>query len=1074
MLPQPRFKLVLEQGPATGQEYELTQPSIIIGRDHTQDVNLVIPSPTISRRHACITRKGEQYFLTDLGSSNGTFLNGQRLGGEPIQLNPDDHIQLGGSFTLVFKTTTAAAPTRMARSARQPIAATVMGDEFDILPPTTPPQFTVIVAGEPPQTYTLTQNAFTIGRATDNDITIAAKTVSRQHARLDLVQGGYQFTTLPEAGNPVLFEGRPLSEPRLLRHGDLLRISSLDPGLMVTMIFHMPSEAAALDEALTVKFGEKKLLQIGRDPNNDIVLDAPNVSRFHAQIERIGQRYRVHDLRSSNGTFVNNQRIDGDVWLNPEDTIRVGPYRFVMGEDALAQYDESSDLRADMYNLNKWVRKDLNILQNISATFQPREFIVIVGQSGGGKTTLLDAIAGYRPATHGRVFVNDIDIYRNFDAIRNNIGYVPQRDIIHMELTVYQAFDYSARLRMPSDTTREERHKRIMEVLDDLDITHRKDVQISGLSGGQQKRVSIGVELLTKPGLFFLDEATSGLDPGTETSLMQLLRRLADQGRTIVLVTHATKNIMLADKVLFLARGGYFSWFGPPNEALEYFDQYRSERDRRTSEMEFDKIYAILEALHNGTPEEWAKRYQVHSAYQRYIVQPLESKRQTLETDQRPSPAETVPTGGPKVRRRVSSLRQFLILSSRNLKIITRDRLSLILMLGAAPLVSLLDMLIAFLTGRNQFDFMEGSVEDILMSFFMLIIFATFVGGLSQMREIVKENEIYKRERLVSLKIAPYVLSKVWIAVLLALYHGAAYTVIHYLAYEMPGGAWEFALTYISMVLVAMAGMMLGLLASAMSPNANTAPMIVILLLMPQIVLSGALVPLPGPVSAPATTRWAFEGLMSISGVGSDVAADLCWELPEDLRDVMSIDDKTAQCNCMGLNALREESCNFPGVGQFYDEVIEQPAPEEPPPLRDKPPEPEIPPAPEKPEDESDSVAMADYFEAIQAYQDQVTLIQDKYKAEMEAYESEAEVYRAEMEAYQEEYLDWKISRAAAVEPAEGIIEGFYKEYGWTFVNKNDPEAFWSKIITTWMSQGVIIAVLLLLVLLMVKRKDVI
>src|SRR3989304_5035587 len=133
---------------------------------------------------------------------------------------------------------------------------------------------------------------------------------------------------------------------------------------------------------------------------------------------------------------------------------------------------------------------------------------------------------------------------------------------------------------MPADTTKDERHQRVMQGLQDLDLGHRKDVQVSGLSGGQQKRVLIGVELLTRPGLFFLDEPTSGLDPGTETAFMHLMRRLADQGRTIVVVTHATKNVMLADKVVFLARGGYLAWFGPPNEALDYFDQYRTDRER--------------------------------------------------------------------------------------------------------------------------------------------------------------------------------------------------------------------------------------------------------------------------------------------------------------------------------------------------------------------------------------------------------------------------------------------------------------------------------------------------------------
>ncbi|HLF87856.1 MAG TPA: ATP-binding cassette domain-containing protein, partial [Anaerolineales bacterium] len=190
------------------------------------------------------------------------------------------------------------------------------------------------------------------------------------------------------------------------------------------------------------------------------------------------------------------------MWLQPGDTVRIGAYRFEVGEDSLAQFDETGGLRVEAIGLNKWVRKDLNILKDISVIFQPREFIVVVGQSGGGKSTLVDSIAGYRPATHGGVFVNGVDAYKNFDAIRNNIGFVPQKDIIHTELTPYQALDYAAQLRMPADTSKAERHQRVMETLEDLDLVHRKDVQISGLSGGQLKRVSIGVELLTKPGLF--------------------------------------------------------------------------------------------------------------------------------------------------------------------------------------------------------------------------------------------------------------------------------------------------------------------------------------------------------------------------------------------------------------------------------------------------------------------------------------------------------------------------------------------------------------------------------------------
>ncbi|MGZ9234313.1 MAG: FHA domain-containing protein, partial [Anaerolineales bacterium] len=580
MIESSTYKLILSTG--SPSEFELTRSEVIIGRD--PGVDLTISSPAVSRRHARLTREGDGYVLEDLGSSNGTFVNEQKLTG-PRRLKSGDQIRLGHAVTLTYEAPRIeASQATVVRSITEMSAGlqTMIGDEpIASLMEASPPQLMIAIAGENPRTHTLDGPTLTIGRDESNDIVIPSKIVSRQHARLEKVDGGYQLLASSDAKNPFYFEGRELEGPRILQHGDILRIGSLDPGMMVTLTYEVPgAEAEGIQQDIV--FGQKTLIQIGRDPGNDVVLPSPSVSRFHAQVERVSQRYRVEDLQSANGTFVNGERVEGSVWLKPQDTIRVGQFRFVMGRDQLAQYDDSNGLRVDAIHLNKWVRRDLNILQDISVSFQPREFIVVVGQSGGGKSTFVDAVAGYRPATPpSRVLVNDIDIYTHFDAIRNDIGFVPQKDIIHMELTVYQALDYAAQLRMPGDTSTEERHKRVEEVLQDLDLLHRKDVQISGLSGGQQKRVSIGVELLTKPGLFFLDEPTSGLDPGTETALMQLMRRLADQGRTIILITHATKNVMLADKVIFLARGGYLAWFGPPEEALEYFDQYRSDRERR-------------------------------------------------------------------------------------------------------------------------------------------------------------------------------------------------------------------------------------------------------------------------------------------------------------------------------------------------------------------------------------------------------------------------------------------------------------------------------------------------------------
>lgn len=1054
------FKLTLinNQSSDPAKVFELIKSEIVIGRD--EGVDVVIPTPAVSRRHAKLSMEGNGYVIEDLGSSNGTFVNGERLRARKA-LNAGDEIKLGQAITLSYtapatqesqKTAVRPAPAKPSQPAH--LMQTMIGEEPVVRSGTAlgPPRLVVTIAGEKQQTYTLTSQSLSIGRVEGNDIVIPSQIVSSRHARLDKVDGGYQVSVIPEAKNPMLFEGRPLEGPRVLRHGDLLRLGSLDPGTMVTISYEVPGEVTQETEQ-DVVFGEKALIQIGRDPSNDVVIASPNVSRFHAQVERVGQRYRVEDLRSSNGTFVNGERIEGSVWLKPDDTIRIGQHRLVMGKNQIVKYDDSNGLRVDAINLNKWVRKDLNILQNISVSFKPKEFIVVVGQSGGGKSTFVDAVAGYRPATPpSRVLVNDIDIYSHFDAVRNDIGFVPQKDIIHMELTVYQALDYAAQLRMPADTTAAERHNRVMEVLADLDLTHRKDVQISGLSGGQQKRVSIGVELITKPGLFFLDEPTSGLDPGTETALMQLMRRLADQGRTIILITHATKNVMLADKVIFLARGGYLAWFGPPDEALAYFDQYRSERDRRAGKIEFDEIYAILDDQSKGKAEEWANRYRQSKAYLDYVAMPLKDKMA-------PERAPTVRDPGKTYQKsantkQVSSLRQFFILSARNIKILTRDKFALGLMLATAPLVSLLDVVLSLVMGRNPFSFNDGDMAQVLITTFLLTIYGIMVGGISQMREIVKEADIYKRERLVNLKILPYVMSKIWVAALLAFYQAAAYTIVHYLAFDMPGGALEFVQIYITMVLATLAGMMLGLFASALAPNASSAPLLVIMLMLPQIVLAGALIPVPGFISAPISARWAFEALIGITGPGSDVAADICWALPPDVRNAMTLEDKiNNNCRCMGINMLEEENCDHPGIGKFAITLNSTTLPVEPAPL---PPEPE---RPAEPENQSDNVAMADFF------------------AQLKEYELQVEEYKRQVEAYQAERVAYETARAeiqVAVAPAEGVIRNFHNGVGFMYVNKEDSAAYIGKIVYTWSVQGLIVLILFVAILFLQKRKDVI
>ncbi len=1082
--------LIVKQGPSVGETIPLDRPDMIIGRE--PGVEILLESPGVSRRHARLTPQGGETILEDLGSSNGTFVNGQVLEG-PRRLKTGDVIRLGQLVTLEYHAGSSAVQATMMEGVKPQAGATfvenaplpqfgqtVIGEAP--LPPqrAAPAQLIVAVAGEATATYSLSQARIPIGRADDNQIIIRSPIVSRYHAALERAKNGYQIVPSAEAGNPILLEGRPLSAAHILRHGDTLRIGGADPGMMVSLTYLDPEQMAE-GQANPIRFGDKTLIQIGRDPSNDVVIDSPNVSRFHAQIERVGQRTRLVDLQSGNGVFVNDQRVSGEVWLEPKDVIRVGRRSFVLGEMELGEFDESRGLSVDAINLNKWVRKDLNILKNISLAFQPREFIVVVGQSGGGKSTLVDAIAGYRPATHGMVLVNGTNIYRNFDAVIDDIGYVPQRDIIHYELTVYQALEYAARLRMPRDAHKAERRQRIMEVLDDLGLTERKDVPIYKLSGGQIKRVSIGVELLTKPGLFFLDEPTSGLDPGTETSFMHLMRRLADQGRTIVMVTHATKNVMLADKVVFMARGGFLAWFGPPEAALKYFDGFRSERDRRAKEMDFDQIYSILDDPSKGSAQDWATRFLQDPAYQKYVVQPIQATQSagtggvTPGADAFGLSAPPAKTERPKTKRksRVSGLHQFAVLSARNLKILSRDRTSMILMLVAPILIAALDFVLASIMGRDIYSYLHGDAANVGVTLFLLAIDSLLVGGFSQMREFIKEADIYKRERLVNLKIFPYVASKVWVALILAFYQAAVFTIVRFAAFHIPGGQTTFLLFYITMVIAVLSGMLSGLLASAVAPNASSAPLIMILFIVPQIVLSGALAPIPDRVSAIASTRWSFQSVMGITGYGTDIAADACWKLPKEMREAMSLEDKVnVGCKCMGPAIFQPGSCDFPGLGKFYKPEVDQPAPAEPAPLAEKPPEPDIPPAPQAPADQNDQLAMVKYLNSLQAYQEQVKQIQDQYRAQMNVYESQANAYKAQMESYQTVRLAYEAARNTAVNSAEATIRTYADKYGWGFVNKDDPALFRDWLIKVWGAQLILIGVYFILILLAIKHKD--
>src|SRR6185437_4916140 len=208
---------------------------------------------------------------------------------------------------------------------------------------------------------------------------------------------------------------------------------------------------------------------------NDVVLNHPQVSAHHAHLTREKGDYHLTDLNSSNHIYVNGIQQDS-VLLRMNDEIRIGPFKLVYTGQELRQYDESESIRIDALELRKESAQHVTLLNGISLSIPPRSFVALVGSSGAGKSTLLDALSGLKPAQQGMVLYNGQDYYQHIAAFRSQLGYVPQEDIIHRDLTVERALYYAARLRLPGDFTAAQLEQRVTEVLEDVEMTARREL----------------------------------------------------------------------------------------------------------------------------------------------------------------------------------------------------------------------------------------------------------------------------------------------------------------------------------------------------------------------------------------------------------------------------------------------------------------------------------------------------------------------------------------------------------------------------------------------------------------------
>ncbi|GAA1187094.1 FHA domain-containing protein [Streptomyces hebeiensis] len=608
------------------------------------------------------------------------------------------------------------------------------------------------------------------------------------------------------------------------------------------------------------QFALGRVMRIGRALENELVVSDLQVSRHHAEFTATPDgRFEIRDLGSHNGTYVNGQPIakSGTVLLGPNDIVGVGHSTFRIVDDRLEEFVDTGDVSFSARHLTVTVDGGKQILKDVSFGVPEKSLIAVIGPSGSGKSTLLKALTGYRPADQGDVLYDNRNLYKQFAELRQRIGLVPQDDILHKELNVRKALKYAAKLRFPGDTAEAEREARIDEVLRELKLDIHKDKKITSLSGGQRKRVSVALELLTKPSLIFLDEPTSGLDPGMDRDVMQLLRGLADDGRTVLVVTHSVAELAICDKLLVMAPGGSVAYFGPPEEALNFFG-YSTWAD-------------VFSAFENYRDYDWAGRWRGSQHYQMYAADIDAVAPQSVHM---PPPQQMRP---PKPQSWGS---QLYTLIRRYSSVIASDRgfmgLMLILpaVLGVVSVVIPADFGLAAPEPPARFN---GKAGTIMM---IIAVGMCFTGAANSVRELIKERVIYERERATGLSRSAYLMSKVIVLGLITALQGGIICGIGFATREMPEeGLLMPPAVEICLVVIALGftSMMFGLVISSLvKTSEKTMPLLVMFAII-QIVFTGILFQVYG---SPGLEQfaWLMPARWAIAGAGTTL--DLAHLMP--------------------------------------------------------------------------------------------------------------------------------------------------------------------------------------------------
>jgi ABC-type multidrug transport system ATPase subunit/ABC-type multidrug transport system permease subunit len=673
----------------------------------------------------------------------------------------------------------------------------------------------------------------TIGRGDDNDIVIDGERVSRRHARITLDQSGRFAVEDLGSRHGTRVNDEPLEGSRGLRSGDAISIDEELLRFVAGAETRVASgELPVLETQVVQLTGER--VTIGRDPSNQVVLPDPNVSRFHAELVARNGGWEVVDLGSRNGTRVGGEPVERHL-LQPGTQVGVGPYRLAFDGAEIVTRDERGAMRLDAFAVSVQIR-DKRILDDVSVAVEPGDFVAVIGESGSGKSTLLKALAGVSAPSGGAVTVNDDPV----TARLTDVGYVPQDDIVHPELTVREALKYAARLRLPADTTEEEIASTVDRALGAVALEPHADTRIGSLSGGQRKRTGVAAELLGRPSLLFLDEPTTGLDPGLETKMMGLLRELADDSRAVVVVTHATKNLGLCDKVAVMGRGGHLTYYGSPAEARDFFGV-----------SDYDGIYDSLAARE---PTEWRALFELDGDTSRA--------------------ARAAPAARPARRRRpnspVRSLAHAATLGGRYLKVMLRDRRNLALLIGQVPLLALANV---GLFKSGVFDMPGGRPSDGVQLLFMLVITVVWLGAIDSSREIVKERSVLEREAAAGVGLGAYLSSKAAVLFALVTLQTLLFAAIVFAFRPLDQGTGAYLEVCALLVLTGWVAVAMGLAISAFVSSEDQATSITPLAVIPLLLFAGAIVPVQQMGAIVKGLSYVMFSQWSLASVGT--AADM-------------------------------------------------------------------------------------------------------------------------------------------------------------------------------------------------------